>query len=280
MIVMYLLMAMVGALMGSLLNAYIHRECLNEKTGSKESLLWPRRSYCPRCRATIAWYDNIPLLSYLLLKGRCRSCEKPVAFRYVLVEALTSLFSVFMYDLFYVQRHDVVGLGVALFLTCLLVAIVFIDLEVMIIPDLVSLGGLGVALAVGFLCPEWHDVDLNATFWIKHLNGLREALYGMVMGGGLIYAIGLMGSWVLKKEAMGGGDVKMMAMVGAFLGWTSAWLILFLASFVGTVVSMFMLVHKSKQMSEEIPFGPYLAAGSLIALCWQDAIYQWLFYRG
>ncbi|OED35605.1 hypothetical protein AB834_04575 [PVC group bacterium (ex Bugula neritina AB1)] len=270
----FFLVGALGLCLGSLLNVYIYRTVLNEKTGSKESVLFPKRSYCPKCKKTIKAFDNIPVLSYLWLKGKCRFCKDKISLKYISIEILTSSFFLFLYQHFYIGGRGFSDFFIALFLTYLLIAIFFIDIEVMIIPNLLSLGGLCVALVLSPCFPSWHNTLGEVTFLGEALEGFKSAIYGMIMGGGVIYIIGTLGSLAFKKEAMGGGDLKMMAMVGAFLGWKSIGFILFFSSFLGTIFSLLLIRLKSKKISDEIPFGPYLALGSFLMLCFRYDIYD------
>lgn len=266
----YLFWGVVGALVGSFLNAFIHRQCHNEATGEHQTMLHPKRSYCPHCQATIAGYDNIPLISFLILRAKCRSCRAPISIRYFIVEVLALILTIGMYHLFYELRGDTFGFAVALYLSYALLAITFIDLDVMIIPNEVTYSGMILGLIWGAAVPQWHGAT-------THLSGFLAALLGLVVVGGCLYLIGFLGSLAFKKDAMGGGDVKLLAMIGAFLGWSSFGLIIFAASLLGTVCAVVMMLCGKKEMGDAIPFGPFLAAASLIALCWQDQIYHlWL----
>ena len=224
------------------------------------------------------FYDNIPLLSYILLKGCCRHCSAKISFKYFFIELLCAVLTLFLFNFFYLNQQSLTLFFIALFFSLILVSIIFIDLKVMIIPDALSLGGLLIALLLSFIFPDWHTFLSQSSTIFTHLIGLKKAFYGMIVGGGIILLIGIIGSYIFKKEAMGGGDVKMMAMVGAFLGAPSIWLILFLASLLGTAFALLCILKGSKKLSDKVPFGPYLAIASFIALCWKNNIYHWFFY--
>ena len=257
-----------GSVVGSFLNVCIHRMPL------EESIVRPR-SHCPKCKKLIAWHDNIPLLSYILLKAKCRHCKAPIHFRYFLVELLTAL----MFLLFY-QRF---GLSFnfffyAIFVSGLIVA-TFVDIGHRIIPDEISVGGM----FAGLILSAARGVSLNPFSW--HWRPLLNSLLGILAGGGIIYLTGKIFDIVyfklLKKppiqgetESMGGGDIKLMAMIGAFLGWQRALLTFFLAPFFGVIIGIINLVTKK---DHTIPYGPFLALAAILSLFWADKIVSLIF---
>ena len=250
-----LLVFIVGSVVGSFLNVCIHRMPL------EESVISPR-SYCPKCKRSILWYDNIPFLSYLFLKGKCRFCKTKISFQYFLVEMLTAFSFLVLYRLFGWS-------GYFLIYTvwwCALIVASFIDLKHQIIPDAISLGGLVGGLIVSFFYPPLHGVTSR---WFS----LWHAAVGASVGGGSIYLIGLLGNFLFKKESMGGGDVKLLAMVGSILGWKLTLLAFFIAPFFGAVVGIALKMRKG---AEVIPYGPFLSLGSLIALFWGDPLLVYL----
>jgi len=249
----------MGLIVGSFLNVCIVR------LPKEQSIVKPR-SQCVHCKKPIPWYDNVPLLSYLLLKGKCRSCHEKISPRYFIVELFTGISFVILY------QH--VGLNLMLLaylvmLSCLIVA-TFVDFELRIIPDEVSVGGMIVGLVFSSLIPSLHMDNLNIYSPFKnHVISLGYSLLGVLVGGGSIYILGMLGDFIFKKESMGGGDVKLMAMVGAFLGWKLALLAFFIAPFFGAIYG---IIEKIRTKDSAIAYGPFLALGSMISLFWGDKI--------
>jgi len=235
-----------GLVWGSFLNVVIYR------LPRGQSLMWPPSS-CPQCRTRIKPYDNIPILSYILLRGRCRSCGLKISLIYPLVEAATPLCFLLLYSRFALSFH--------FFASCLfvsaLIALCFIDLYHQTLPDEITLPGLALALVYSAF-----RLDLN----------LRQALIGAIAGAGFLLAIyGLY--WLLrKKEGLGMGDVTMMLLVGAYLGWLKAFLTLLLGSFAGALVGVFLLSFRKKDLQFSLPFGTFLAPAAFVALIWGDRI--------
>lgn len=249
-----------GAMVGSFLNVCIVR------MPQEKSLIFPR-SHCVHCQKLIPWYDNIPLVSYFLLAGKCRHCHQKISFRYVIVELLTAVSFVFFYNFF---GWNWILLPYLVFHCALMVA-TFVDLEHRIIPDEISLGGMIAGLIFSFLLPQLHHTS-------SQVLGLGRSLLGAFIGGGSIYAMGMLGDFLFKKESMGGGDVKFLAMVGAFLGWEMALLTFFIAPFFGAV---FGVIVKLRMKESVIPYGPFLAVGALISLfLGKDIILWFLYYYG
>ncbi len=247
---------LLGLCVGSFLNVCIYR------MGREQSVVKPR-SHCPYCRKSIAWYDNIPLLSFILLRGRCRWCGKKISLRYFLIELLTGIVFLLIYQKFYLSFFMA---AYCIFISGLIVA-TFVDFDFRIIPDEISLGGIIAGLVLSFIFPGLHYVP-------THLGGLWQSFLGVLVGGGALWVLGCIGDFIFKKESMGGGDVKLLAMIGAFLGWKIALLTLPLASVFGAVVGV---VIKIKTKESLIAFGPYLALGAFIAIFWGDTILNALF---
>ena len=239
--------ALVGAVVGSFLNVCI----VSWGAEPKQSVVRPR-SRCPHCGTAIAWYDNIPVLSWLLLRGRCRGCGKPVPVQYPLVEIGTAIIWAYM-----AARYgaDTEALRGALFGTILL-GIAVTDLRTYIIPDEFTLGGLVLGLGLSLLGPP----------------GLMHAGIGAAAGFLLLWAVGAGGSWLFKQEAMGGGDIKMMAMVGAFLGWKGVLLTIFLGALLGSLIFVPMHLAGSRRL---VPFGVFLALGAAATWLAGPAVYAW-----
>ena len=238
---------MVGAMTGSFLNVCIVRLPL------EKSIVFPG-SHCVACRTPIQWYDNIPLISWLLLGGRCRACKEKISFRYWFVELLTAVSFYLFYQYYGLQPvlwpHLVMLSG--------FIVATFVDFEHRIIPDEVSIGGMIAGVVLSLFVPQLHGT--NSPFW-----GAGLSLIGLLVGGGSIYLMGMIGDFVFKKETMGGGDVKLMAMVGAFMGWKLALLTFFLAPFFG---AGFGIVEKIRTKDSTIAYGPFLIMGALVSLFW------------
>jgi len=236
-----------GALVGSFLNVCILR------IPNGASIVSPP-SHCLSCKTAILFYDNIPLLSYLILRGRCRACGAPISPRYFLVELLTAVLAVALFERF--------GLGFTFFVSFLFVAalivISFIDLDVRIVPDVISLPGIvcGLVLsAVGYFLVR-PDAEL--------VPSPVSSIIGILAGGGFLLAT----AWLYEKftgvEGMGGGDIKLLAMIGAFLGWPSVPITLFIASLVGSVVGITCMLLTGAGRRLALPFAPFLCAGAVL----------------
>jgi len=252
----YIIIFVIGAVIGSFLNVCIYRVPRNL------SIISPA-SRCPSCNMPIKPYDNIPVLSYILLGGKCRLCKAGISFRYPLVELLNAVLFVFVVWRFGFAWHTVIY-GI---LCSALVVITFIDLDFQIIPDAITLPGILIGIVAGsLLMPD--------PFIRNSLLGFKASVIGLLAGGGLFYAIA-----VLSRGGMGGGDIKMMAMVGALMGWKSVLLTIFLGSLTGAVFGIFLMISKGKGRKTKIPFGPFLALGTVITLFYGQEIFSWYFYR-
>lgn len=259
-----------GSIMGSFLNVCIHRMPLGK------SVVWPS-SHCPRCEKRIPWYDNIPFISYLLLRGRCRFCKERISLRYIIVELLTAIMFVALashYRLSYTLFFYMV-------FVCGLIIATFVDIRHRIIPDEVSIGGI----IVGFLLTAVKGFNLNSLTY--NFRPAVNSLLGIIVGGGIIYLTGFLFDFVYFKmlkrppiqgetESMGGGDVKLLAMIGAFLGWQGAILAFFIAPFFGVILGVINLIAKK---DHTIPYGPFLSLGAIISLFWADKIIRLLIIR-
>jgi len=232
--------AVTGLILGSYLNVVIYR------LPRRVSTVTPR-SRCTACGAPIRARDNLPLVSFLLLRGRCRSCGAPIAWRYPLIEALTALLFVACLERFGLTPR---AAAAALF-CCLMVALAAIDIEHMILPDRLTLPGI----VVGLLLQPW----IGGV-------GLRAALLGALLGASLLLA--LAGAWYLlrREEGMGLGDVKMLALIGAFLGWKGVLLSLFFAAFWGAAVGLALMRGSGAGLKTKLPFGAFLALGGVLTL--------------
>ncbi len=228
---------MLGTAVGSFLNVCIHRLPLGL------SLAWPG-SHCPSCRAPVKPYDNIPIVSYLWLRGRCRSCKAPISIKYPIVELITGAMFLGAFLLF-----DSPVLIQRLLFACAMVVLFVVDLEHRILPDVITLPGIVIGFLFSFFMPP----------------GWVDSLIGIIVGGGSLWLLGEIYFRVRHEEGMGFGDVKMLAMIGAFLGWKLMLLTLVLSSFIGSIVGVAMIVLHRGDMKYALPFGTFLALGAIAA---------------
>lgn len=257
-IVIDILIFVLGLTVGSFLNVCIYR------LPREESIVKPR-SHCPKCNKSIPWYDNIPLLSYIILGGKCRYCQAKISFQYFTVELLTGLIFLLFYNSF---GLSMISLIYVVFVCGLIIA-TFVDFNFRIIPDEINIGGIILGLIISFIYPRLHATNNN-------LIGLYRSFLGIIVGGGIIWIFGIAGDFIFKKETMGGGDVKLMAMIGAFLGWELALLTFFIAPVFGAIVG---IIIKLKTKSSLIAYGPYLSLASIVVIFWSDKILKWLLIR-
>lgn len=241
-----------GAIVGSFLNVCIVR------LPKEESILFPG-SHCPFCNKPIAFYDNIPLISYLLLSRRCRHCKTIISVQYPLVEGITALFSLLLFLRFGPSLSYLIYFA---FVSALIV-ITVIDLYHQIIPDVISLPGVGVGLLSSLIIPQ-------ITFF--------NSLFGILLGGGSLFLVATGYQWLFKREGMGGGDVKLLAMIGAFLGWKAVILTILLSSLIGSITGIIVIALKGKDFKYAIPFGPFLSLGATISLFYGQNIIDWYLY--
>ena len=245
---------LLGTIIGSFVNVCIHR------MPRGESLIAPR-SHCPACQASIRPIDNIPILSFFLLRGKCRHCGQSIPWRYPVVEFLNGA----GYVLLALKFGLVWQTPFYALLFSALIVVTFIDLTHQIIPNEITLPGILIGMiAAGIVLPQG--------FW--------SSLIGLVLGGGLFYLIADLSQRMLKQEGMGGGDIKLIAMIGAFLGWKSVLLTIFMGALSGSLVGIFLILVKGKGRRFPIPFGPFLALGALTSLFWGREILHWYFSGG
>lgn len=246
--------AVLGLAVGSFLNVCIYR------LPRRESLLWPA-SHCPSCGRPLAWYENVPLVSWVALRGRCRTCRAPISPAYPIVEGATSVVfagAALVYGLTWL-------LAVRLLFASALIVLFVIDLRHRILPNAITLPGIAAGfVASWFLPPGW-----------------ISSLIGIVAGGGVLLLIAEAYYRVRGQEGLGMGDVKMLAMIGAFLGWPLTVLTLVLASFAGSVVGVALIASRRGSMQAALPFGTFLALGAIVAAVAGDRILAWYlsFYR-
>jgi len=242
------MLAALGLAVGSFLNVCIHR------LPERRSLVSPP-SRCPHCGYELRWFDNIPVLSYMLLAGRCRKCRQRISLRYPIVEILTMGLFLLHYAVFGVTALFVVRLLFA----CALVVLFAIDLEHQILPDVITLPGIVAGVICSLALPP----------------GVVSSLAGMVAGGGILFVIAEVWSRLRNVEAMGFGDVKMLAMVGAVLGLELVIVTFVLSSFLGGIAGVVLVVSGRGTMASKVPFGTFLAAAALLASLWGERLAEW-----
>jgi leader peptidase (prepilin peptidase)/N-methyltransferase len=239
---------LAGLCIGSFLNVVIHRLPLGQ------SVVTPR-SRCPKCGYSLQWYDNIPVLSWLLLRGKCRNCGAGVSMQYPFVELITG--ALFLLVVWMTPPGPLVA--TRLLLVCGLIALFAIDLEHQILPNVITLPGIVIGLLLSLIAPP----------------GWKDALIGVLLGGGILYAIA--GAYYLwrREEGMGMGDVKMLAMIGAFLGWKAVLVTLVLASFSGALIGLLLMAAQRGNMKFALPFGTFLALGAVFAMFVGEPLVAW-----
>lgn len=242
---------LAGLVIGSFLNVCIHR------IPAEESVVWPG-SRCPHCGSAIRWYDNLPVLSYLALAGRCRDCSTRIPLRYPAVELLTGI----AFAVIWSRGFPPPAATLYCVLAACYIVISFIDIDHKIIPDVITIPSLWVAPLVAVV--------------IKQIT-LKESLLGIALGGGVLWAIAAGYEKLRKQEGMGFGDVKLLAMVGGFQGWQAALFSLIIGSILGTVVGLSLMVARRGRLDMEIPFGPFIIAGAALHLLGGPSIIDWYF---
>ena len=237
-----------GLVVGSFLNVCVYR------LPRGESVTWPG-SHCTTCNRPLSWYENIPVASWIVLGGRCRTCGEPISLVYPLVELVTAAVFVGGYVIYGLTPL----LAARLLFAVAMIVLFVIDLEHRILPDLITLPGIVLGFVFSlFLPPGW-----------------RDSLIGIILGGGSLWLMGELYFRVRHEEGMGFGDVKMLAMIGAFLGWKLMLLTLVLASFAGSLVGIGLMVTGRGGMKLALPFGTFLAVGALAAAVFGDPLLDW-----
>lgn len=249
------LVFILGAILGSFFNVCIYR------IPRSISIVSPR-SKCPFCDNPIKIFDNIPLISYLILKGKCRSCRHIIPARYFFVEIITSISALLLFWRF----GDFSSLLVYGIFTSVLIIVSFIDLDKKVVPDIFTLPGIGAGLLL--------TTFLSGGEFYFYKENLINSLFGIFTGIFLMYLFGIIGERIFKKESIGGGDIKLMAMIGAFLGWKLTILTYFIAPVLGSVYGVYLIIKTKERV---IPYAPYLSLGAFISLLYGDEILNLLF---
>jgi leader peptidase (prepilin peptidase)/N-methyltransferase len=239
----------VGLCIGSFLNVCICR------IPEGKSVVSPSSS-CPKCGYSIRWFENIPVLSYILLRGRCSSCGERISPEYPVVEFMTGLLFLFLFLRYGMSAQFFVNI----LLVSALIVITFIDLRLQIIPDVISVPGI----VVGFVCS-----------FVPGGVGWMASLLGILVGGGVLFAVAWGYYLVTRREGMGGGDIKLLAMIGAFLGWHSIPFIIFTSALLGAVVGIVVMLWNRQDMKYAIPFGPFLSAAACAYMLFGREVVVW-----
>lgn len=243
----------LGTLLGSFANVCIYR------LPQRLSVVFPG-SHCPCCQEALRPWHNIPLLSYMLLRGQCATCKTAISLRYPLVELGNGLLYVLLYHYY---RFSAPGVVFALFATALLI-VSCIDIAYTIIPDAITLPGIMVGICT--------------SLWLTPV-GVGNAVLGILVGGGLFLLMAVLSVAILQREGMGGGDIKLIAMIGAFLGWHAVLVTIFLGAVLGALVGTALILLRRQGRKEPVPFGPFLAIGALLAMARGETILTWYFSR-
>lgn len=245
----YVVFSVLGAIFGSFANVIIYR------LPKEESIVKPR-SYCYSCKTPIKWYDNIPIFSWFILRGRCRHCKAKFSFRYPLVEIITAV----LFALSYHYAGISWTLLEYLIFVFGLVVCTFIDLDHMILPDEFTLSGIVIGLVGAALNPQRQFLD---------------ALFGVLLGGGFLWGMAYVYYLLTKNEGMGGGDIKLLAWIGALLGWKAIPFVIMSSAIIGSVVGLIAARKQNAGLKTVIPFGPYLALGAILYLFGGETIALW-----
>lgn len=241
---------LLGACLGSFFNVCIYR------IPAGVSIVSPP-SRCPHCGTLIRWWQNVPIVSWLLLRGKCSVCKEKINVRYLIVEILTGLLFLKIYVMFAFQPATLVFWAFA----SVLVVLTFIDLDHQIIPDVISLPGIILGFAT---------VSLTPLSW-------SNSLFGILLGGGSLWLIAIIYELLTKTEGMGGGDIKLLAMIGAFLGWKAIFPVIFISSCLGTIIGIPIMLRQQESGKLAIPFGPFLSIAAMIWFFWGGVILRWYF---
>lgn len=252
----YTAIALFGLIVGSFLNVCVYR------LPRGESIVKPR-SHCPECGRALPWNENIPVISYIFLRGKCSGCGKHISFIYPVVEILTAAIAVVLYVFFGLSPRA----AIYFVLFSALIIATFTDFERQEIPDVITLPGIAAGLLAVSIFPEL----LTGT----RLEAVINSILGILVGGGSLYILGFVGEIIFRKESMGGGYIKLLAMIGAFLGWKLTLLTFFLAPFFGSFTGLILKIREGKEV---IPYGPYLSLAALISVLFGERIIGFLFH--
>ncbi|MDR3568422.1 MAG: prepilin peptidase [Syntrophobacteraceae bacterium] len=240
-----------GAILGSFYNVVIHRLPLGQ------SIVRPG-SRCPSCGNALAAYDNIPLLSFLILGGKCRHCGSAISNRYPLVEAISAILALVLFRRYGLHPQ----LPIEFIFCSLLLIITMIDLDTMEIPNVLSIPGIALGFGFSFLTPRLS--------W-------SGSLLGIALGGGVFYLIAVLFYLVRRKEGLGGGDIKLLAMIGAFLGWKGVIFTILVSSVSGIIIAIPLMWRSGNGLGSALPFGPFLALGAVSYVFWGQLFFHWYF---
>ena len=241
-----------GMCIGSFLNVCIYR------LPTSKSIADPPRSICPSCNSPIRFYDNIPVLSYIWLKGRCRNCDVPISFRYPMVELMNGIVAMGLLFKFGLSLESLVYF---VFISSLLV-ITFIDLDHQIIPDIITLPGIPMGIVASFALPTI---------------SFKASALGLLIGGGSLWFVAWAYNLIARRDGMGGGDIKLLAMIGTIIGWKGVIFTIFASSVMGSCIGITMMLIKGKNMKYAIPFGPFLSIGAIAYVFFGSQIIAWYF---
>jgi leader peptidase (prepilin peptidase)/N-methyltransferase len=263
---------LLGLVIGSFLNVCIYRIPLGK------SIVFPG-SHCPRCGQPIRFYDNVPLLSFLILRGKCRACDARISWQYPLVELLTGLAFYFCARRWHFDSPTYVNT----LLLSVVIIFVFIDYRHRIIPNILTLPGTAAGIVLSPLQERsfYSDPVVRiAASWLWPADPgaalpWTGSVLGAVIGGGVLYCVAFAFEKIRKKQGLGMGDVKMMSMVGAFLGWPLAWLIIFAGSFLGSMVGIFLMLFRNMNLQTKLAFGVFLGIGTALCLFYGLQFFSW-----
>ena len=252
----YVIAGLIGAILGSFANVCIVR------LPREKSVLWPP-SHCPACGHRLSWWENVPLLSYIVLRARCRSCRRLISARYPVVEAICIVLSILLW---LKLGHPLDYLLYFCLLVVPLVVISFIDLSHRVIPDVISIPGIFVGIGV--------RVVLEGSAG-RYPQAALNSVAGALLGGAMLFLVAFAYERIKKREGLGGGDIKLIAMLGAFFGWRAAIFILFMSSVLGSIVGALLILVLRRDMKYAIPFGPFLALAGIIYLFFGRYLINW-----
>ena len=246
---MSIIFFILGLFIGSFLNVVIYR------VPRKESIMFPS-SHCTSCNRKIRFFDNIPVISYIILQGKCRYCKSKIPIRYLIVELITAVALVFLYHIFGITFEM---LFFSIF-TLILIIISFIDLENMKILNKIVFPGIAIGILMTLIFRQ---------------DNIVQSLIGMICGGGMLLFWFYIGKLLFRKDSLGAGDIKFAALIGAFLGVKSTLIALFLSSLFFTLVIIFLILLKKAKLDSKIPFAPFLATGAFVSLCFSNELLSW-----